>query len=124
MVIADRAAVLLGLTLDVIECAVDRVLHRLAGLLHRLDVVLFAGDQISQMFRYFCTCRTTRTSITSSNALDDLVELPGDQVANVLRDLVVTPVIDVAIGNIVLPGVWSRLVNGAQRPNQKSETRN
>jgi hypothetical protein len=29
----------------VIERGVDRVLHRLVGLLHRLDVVLLAGDE-------------------------------------------------------------------------------
>ena len=47
--------------------------------------------RISQMFRYFSTCSTTRTSITSSNSFSSiLASFFSIMLADVGRDLVVT----------------------------------
>ena len=43
--VADLFAVLLRLTLEMVERQVDGVLHRLVGLLDHLDVVVLADDE-------------------------------------------------------------------------------
>ena len=92
MVIADRAAVLLGLTLDVIEGAVDRVLHRVVRLLHRFDVVLLAGDQdLADVAVLLHLQDDTHVDDVIEELFDDLVELLRDECADLVGDCVVAP---------------------------------